>query len=278
VTLWYNFLSLLPFEWLQYEFMKNALLAVIIVTPLLGLLGTMVVNNKMAFFSDSLGHSALTGIGIGVLAGFQNPLGSMIIFAVAMAIGITYLKNVTKFSPDTIIGVFASTAVALGIVILSRNGGFNHYSKFLIGDILSIAPKEITAVGFVFLAVMVFWIFFFNELLIVSINPALARSRGISAFKLETVFTILVAVVVTVAIQWVGLLVINSLLILPAAAARNLAANMKSYHLIAVGISIFSGLFGLVLSYYWGTATGATIVLCSAVVFFLTLLGRRVKG
>jgi len=266
-----------PLEWLAYDFMKNALLAVIIVTPLFGILGTMVVNNKMAFFSDTLGHSSLTGIAIGVLLGFRDPLWSMLAFAIVISVAVTLVRNMTKFAPDTIIGVFSATAVALGIVILSRNGGFTSYSRFLIGDILSISPNEITAIAVVLLAVLAFWFIFFNRLLLVSTNSALARSRGISSLGTEIIFTIIIAVVVMIAIQWVGLLVINSLLILPAAAARNLAANMRTYHLASTLIGLFSGVTGLILSYYWGTAAGATIVLCSAVIFFLTL-ALRVKG
>lgn len=275
---WYELLSLLPFDWLNYMFMKNALLAVIIITPLFGLLGTMIVNNKMAFFSDTLGHAALTGIAIGVLLGLQDPLWAMMIFAAAIAVAVTAVKHMTRFSPDTVIGVFSATAIALGIVILSRGGGFNRYTRYLIGDILSISPHEIAVVGGVLLAVLIFWALFFNKMLLASVNPTLARSRGVPVLIIEMAFTVLVAVVVTAAIQWVGLLVINSLLILPAAAARNLARNMKTYHRAAVAISFLMGITGLVLSYYWGTATGATIVLCTAVVFMFSLLARTRVG
>ncbi|NLI92132.1 MAG: metal ABC transporter permease [Peptococcaceae bacterium] len=274
MSIWYDLLSNLPFPWLQFTFMKNALLAVLLITPLFGLLGTMVVNNKLAFFSDTIGHAALTGIAIGVLLGFQNPLLAMLFFAAGIAVAVTAVKNITRFSPDTVIGVFSATAVALGIVILSRNGGFNRYTGFLIGDILSISPWEIAAVGGVLLAVILLWVLMFNKLLLASLNPALARSRGIPVLAIEMIFTVLIAIVVTVAIRWVGILVINSLLILPAAASRNMALNMKGYHRCALGISIFAGISGLILSYYWGTATGATIVLCTAVIFIFSLLAK----
>jgi len=272
VNIWYDLLDWLTFAWLNYAFMKNALLAVLLITPLFGLLGTMVVNNKMAFFSDTLGHAALTGIAIGVLLGFQDPLWAMFIFSAGIAVAVTCVKNITKFAPDTVIGVFSASAIALGIVILSRNGGFNRYTGFLIGDILSISPRELIAAGGVLLAVILFWTLLFNKLLLAGINPALARSRGVPVLAIEMIFAVLVAVVVTVAIKWVGLLVINSLLILPAAAARNIARNMRVYHRATVGISILAGVSGLILSYYWGTATGATIVLCTTVIFVSTLI------
>ncbi len=273
--LWYSITGLLPFEWLQYIFMKNALLAILLVTPIFGIMGTMVVNNRMAFFADSLGHSALTGIAIGVILGIRNPLWSMIGFALIFATGILMVKNANKTSTDTVIGVFTSVAVASGIVILSRGGGFNKYSTYLIGDLLSITPGETGGLGLVLIAVIIFWYFSFNKLLLVSINASLAKSRGIKIFFLEVLFTALVAVVVTISIQWIGLLIINSLLVLPAAGARNIAGNAQQYHLYSVAISLCSGITGLILSYYWGTATGATIILVAAVFFFITSFSKK---
>ncbi len=273
--LWYSLTDLIPFAWLQHLFMKNALLAVILVTPIFGIMGTMVVNNRMAFFADSLGHSALTGIAIGTMIGIGNPVWSMIGFALIFSVGILVVKHGNKTSTDTVIGVFSSVAVALGIVILSRGGGFNKYSIFLIGDLLSITPGEIGMLALVLIAVIIFWYFSFNRLLLVSMNESLAKSRGINLFLVEVLFTALVAVVVTISIQWIGILIINSLLILPAAGARNIAGSAKQYHLYSVTIAFFSGITGLILSYYWGTATGATIILVSAIFFFITFFVKK---
>ncbi len=273
--LWYSLTDLIPFAWLQHLFMKNALLAVILVTPIFGIMGTMVVNNRMAFFADSLGHSALTGIAIGTMIGIGNPVWSMIGFALIFSVGILIVKNGNKTSTDTVIGVFSSVAVALGIVILSRGGGFNKYSVFLIGDLLSITAGEIGMLGLVLIAVIIFWYFSFNRLLMVSMNESLAKSRGINLVLVENLFTALVAVVVTISIQWIGILIINSLLILPAAGARNIAGSAKQYHVYSVAIAFFSGITGLILSYYWGTATGATIILVSAILFFITFFVKK---
>lgn len=273
MALWYSLVEyILPFEWVSHMFMKNALLAVILVTPIFGILGTMVINNKMAFFSDALGHSALTGIAIGVILGISNPLWSMIGFAMIFSLGITVFKNANKSSTDTTIGVFSSTAIALGIVILSRGGGFNKYSIFLIGDLLSIRPSEILLLAIVLIIVIVFWVLTFNKLLLVSINQSLAHSRGINIHLIEILFTSIIAVIVTISIQWVGLLIINSLLVLPAAAARNLAKNIRQYHVMSVAIAIVSGITGLIASYYFGTATGATMILISAIFYIITFI------
>jgi zinc transport system permease protein len=278
IELWCNIIdSLLPFEWLQHAFMKNALLAILLVTPIFGILGTMVVNNRMAFFADSLGHSVLTGVAVGVILGIRNPLWSMIIFSLLFTLAILVVKSANSASTDTIIGVFSSIAVALGIVVLSKHG-FNRYTNYLIGDILSITSSEILLLFVVLMLVVLAWIFIFNKLLVVSINQSLAGSRGINVRVVEIIFASLVAVIVTVSIQWVGLLIINSLLVLPAAAARNISRNARQYNVISLLIAMISGVTGLIVSYYWGTATGATIILISGIFFFITLALRSRFG
>ena len=142
-VIYYLIDTLLPFEWTEFSYMKNALLAILLITPLFGLVGTMIVNNKMSFFSDALGHSALTGIAIGVLMGVDNYLFSMLGFALLFALCISAVMNSGTSSADTIIGVFSSTGLALGIVLLSASGGFAKYSGYLIGDILTVQPAEI---------------------------------------------------------------------------------------------------------------------------------------
>ncbi len=268
---------LLPFEWTEFNYMKNALLAVLLITPLFGLVGTMIVNNKMSFFSDALGHSALTGIAIGVLMGIDNYLISMMGFALLFALCISAVMDSGTSSADTIIGVFSSTGLALGIVLLSASGGFAKYSGYLIGDIITVQPAEIVMLAFILLAVLVIWDLFFNKLLLTSINADLAASKGINTRFVEKLFVIIVAAIVTVSIKWVGLLIINSLLVLPAASARNLAKGMRSYHLIAVFISLFSGVSGLIVSYYTGTAAGGTIVLIAAAIFFFSYFLNRTR-
>ena len=271
MSLWYSIIDFLfPFEWAHYDFMKNALLGDLLVTPMFGILGTMVVNNKMSFFSDALGHSALTGIAVGVMFGINNTLVSMLAFSILLTIAIINVKNAKTASVDTIIGVFSSSAVALGIVILSYNGGFNKYSAYLIGDLLSISNNDIFMLIISFIAVLLIWFTCFNKFLLVSINHTFARSRGVNVKFYEYIFTILVAIIVTISIQWVGILVISSMMILPAASARNISNNIRQYHIYSISIAVISGILGLFLSYHFGCATGATIVLISSVFFALT--------
>ena len=257
---------------LEYEFMRNALMAVLLVTPLFGLLSTMVVSNRMAFFSDSLGHGAFTGIAIGALIGVGAEIWGLLIFSIIFALLITLIKNKTHAGADTVIGVFSSTAIALGLMIMSAGGQFNKFSRFLIGDLLSITKSDLVSLTAVFLIVLISWAILFNRLLIISVNQTLARSRGIKTQLIESIFAILLAIVVALSIQWVGILIINALLVLPAAAARNVTNSVKSYHVLSVIIALSSGLIGLFLSYEINSAAGATIVTCAAVVYFVTLI------
>jgi zinc transport system permease protein len=275
MVLWQHVIGLLPFEWAKFAFMQNALLAALLASVLLGVLGSMVISRQMAFFSDAIGHAALTGVAIGALLGLGDPLWAMLIFSALLALAFSFLKLRTKASADTVIGLIMSFAVALGIVILSRRGGFSRYSQYLIGDILSVGPADIVKLLVLLLAVAGFWVFYFNKLMLLSLSPSLAKSRRINTGLAEAAFSVMTALVVTVAIQWVGLLVINALLILPAAAARNLAGNMKQYLWLSAGFGLAASLTGLIASYYWATASGATMVLAAMAIFLLTLVFKR---
>ena len=279
MSFWYALVDLLPFEWAEpgsMLFMKNALLAVLIMGPLFGVLSTMIVTGKMSFFSDALGHSAFTGIAIGVLCRLSAPLGVAVVLSVVFALLFTFVRSRGSLSGDTVIGVFSSTAVALGIFISTLGGGsFTKFNKYLIGDILSVTPTEIALLAIVLLAIAAFWLGMFNHLLVGSVHPQLAASRGIAIRRNEMCFTAAIALVVTLAMSWVGMMVINSLLILPSAAARNIARNQKQYHLYSVGFALVCSLAGLMLSYYLGTSTGASISLLLALVFALTFLLRQ---
>ena len=268
-------MDMLPFEWVQYNFMKNALIGIILISPLLGLLGTMVVNNKMSFFSDALGHSALTGIAIGVLIGIDNYIVSMMGFAIVFALLISFVMESEVSSSDTIIGVFSSVGISIGIVLLSFSGGFSKYSSYLIGDILSIKGSEISLLFIVLILVIAIWVIAFNKLLLSSINSDLASSKQCNVKLFKNLFMILIAIVVTVSIKWVGVFMINSLLILPAAASRNIAKNMKEYHIFSVLFSLFSGICGLFISFYLGLAAAGTIVIISAFIFFITFFMNK---
>lgn len=275
MTAWASLVGLLPFEWAQFAFMQNALLAVLLVSPLFALLGCLVISNQMAFFSDAVGHAALTGIAIGVVLGVADPTWSMMAFAVLLALSVSYLRRRSSVSPDTLIGLFMAFSVALGVVLLSRGGSFSKYSVFLVGDLLTITPAEIGRLALILLLVAALWAGLFNRFLLAFLNRPLAHSRGVNVWAVEALFACVVAVVVTASIPWVGLLVVNSLLIIPAATARTLAVSTRQYVLFALILSELAGVAGLVLSFHWGTAAGATIVLVAMALYLAALPLRR---
>lgn len=279
MSIWYTICDLLPLELLRFNFMRNALLAILLMAPLFGILSTMIVTGRMSFFSDALGHSAFTGIAIGCICGVAAPTWVAVLFSLVFALLFSFVRCRSNQAADTLIGVFSSTAVALGIFIATLGGGsFTKYNKYLIGDILSVTPEEIGMLALVLLFVLVFWVLYSNRLTLTAVHPQLASSRGIPVQLSQTVFTAAIAVVVTLSISSVGLLILNSLLVLPAASARNVARNLKQYHLFAVLFALLAGVGGLVISYYLGASAGAAISLILALVFTVTFLLRKVRG
>ena len=276
MSFWYSICDLLPLEMLRWDFMKNALLAILLMAPLFGLLSTMIVTGRMSFFSDALGHSAFTGIAIGAICGFAAPIWAAVIFSVVFALLFSFVRSRSNQAADTIIGVFSSGAVALGIFAATLGGGsFTKYNKYLIGDILSVSPGEIGMLALVLVAVAVFWVVYSNRLSLTAIHPQLASSRGIPVQLSQTLFAVAIAVVVTLSISSVGLLILNSLLVLPAASARNVAKNMKQYHALSILFALTAGLTGLTVSYYWGASAGAAISLILTGIFAVTFCFRK---
>ena len=278
MQLWYALWDLLPMEMFHWTFMKNALLAIILIAPLFGLMSTMIVTGRMSFFSDALGHSAFTGIAIGCICGVAAPTWVAVLFAVVFALLFSFVRSRSNQAADTLIGVFSSAAVALGIFIATLGGSsFTKYNKYLIGDILSVTPAEIGLLALVLVAVLVFWVLYSNRLTLVSVHPQLAASRGISAKLTQALFTCAIAVVVTLAISWVGLLILNSLLVLPGAAARNISKNLRQYHGFSVLFALAAGIAGLCISYWWGASAGATISLVLALIFAVSFCFRKAR-
>lgn len=279
MSIWYAICDVLPLEMLHWEFMKNAVLAILIMSPLFGLMSTMIVTGRMSFFSDALGHSAFTGIAIGCICGLAAPTWVAVIFSVAFALLFSYVRSRSNQAADTLIGVFSSAAVALGIFIATLGGNsFTKYNAYLIGDVLSVTPAEIGMLLLALAAVLVFFFLFGNRLTLTSIHPQLASSRGIPVKLSQALFTTAIAVVVTLCIPCVGLLILNSLLVLPGAAARNVARNLRQYHLISVAFALIAGILGVTASYYLGCSAGAAISLVLALIFSVSFCFRKARA
>lgn len=279
MNLWYILCQTTGIEMLQWQFMCNALLAILIMAPLFGIMSTMVVTGRMSFFSDALGHSAFTGIAIGCLCGMTMPIWAAVIFSLVFSLLFSFVRSRSNQAADTLIGVFSSAAVALGIFVATLGGGsFTKYNKYLIGDILSIAPGEIGLLALVLLGVLILWVLLSNRLTLTVVHPQLASSRGIPIGLGQTLFSAAIALIVTLTISSIGLLILNSLLVLPGASARNVAKNMRQYHGYSVLFALLSGVTGLVVSYGLGSSAGAAISLTLALIFAVTFCFRRVRS
>ena len=275
MSIWYAICEFLPFQMLRWDFMRNAVLATLLMAPLFGLTSTMIVTGRMSFFSDALGHSAFTGIAIGCICGLA-PTGVAVAFSVLFALLFSYVRSRSNQTADTLIGVFSSTAVAIGIFVATLGGGsFTKYNSYLIGDILSVTASEIGLLSLTLSGVILFWLIAGNRLVLTSVHPQLACSRGVGVQWTQTIFTVAIAVVVTMSISWVGLLMLNSLLVLPGAAARNVARNLRQYHGLSVGFALLAGIAGLMISYSFGSSSGAAISLCLATIFAVTFCFRK---
>lgn len=212
-----------------------------------------------------------------MVCGIPDTNISMVIFAVVFALLLNKIGSRSTVSTDTIISVFSSCSVAIGLAILSKGGNFSKYSSLLVGDVLSITKKEIGYLVIIFIVTILFWITCFNWLN-ASVFTGTGKEQADSGTTDGLCFAVLVALIVMLSIKWVGILIINALLILPAASSRNLSVNMREYHVFSIIFSVFSGVMGLILSYYTNVATGPMIVIIASVIYFVTyFFGRKWK-
>ncbi len=266
--------QIFPFSWLEPEFMRRALLGLILIAPACATMGVQVVSMRMAFYSDAISHSAFTGVALGLILGV-DPRWTMIAFGVLVGCGVLIFARKSELSSDTVIGVFFAAVVALGVVIVSaRRGLARYFEGVLFGDILTIQAIELWAILTLAAAILMFQWLAFNRLLLLAMNPPLAHSRGIRPAPWEMAFGILLALLVMVALKAVGLLLVTALLVVPGAAARNLAKSAAGLFWWASAQALIASVLGLYLSFVWGSATGATVILI-CVLFFVGSFGYR---
>lgn len=265
----------LPFEWLSHDFMKRALLAMILIAPTAAAMGIHVVNFRMSFYSDAISHSAFTGIAIGVLLGF-DPVLTMVIFGLLIGAVIVKVRRHTDLSVDTIIGVAFSTSVALGIVVISaRRGLTRSLHSFIYGDVLAVGEGEIILMFILAAAMLIYSYLVYNRLILLSINSDIAKTRGVNTTLYEYIFSILLALVVCISIRVVGILLVTALIIVPAAIGRTLSNSIGGLFWTSTTTALVASGSGLAFSYYWDSAAGATVVLVCAVLFFSAQLFKN---
>ncbi len=266
---------------LAYGFVVNALLCSVFIGPLLGGIGTMVVVKRMAFFSQAVGNAAMTGVAVGILLGesFTQPYISMFGFCLLFAIVLNYTRNRTRMPADTLIGVFLSVSLALGsslLLFVSAKVNTHILEAVLFGSILTVSDTDINVLLVVFVVCLAIIVPLFNQMLLASLNPSLAAVRGVRVKLLEYVFVVTIALLTVACVKIIGAVLVEALLLIPAAAARNLVTSVRGFILWSVGFSTVSCIAGVYIPMHWDLAlpSGGAIILIAATFFLITTVIR----
>lgn len=265
----------------SYEFVINAIVCGLIVGPLLGAMGTMVIIKRMAFFSQAVGNAALTGVAIGVVLGesYTAPYVSMFSFCILFGLFLNFTKNRTKMSSDTVIGVFLSVSLAVGataLLFVSAKVNTHILDTVMFGSILTVNSTDILVLIGTALIILGVAIPFYNPMLLASLNPNLAHVRGVNVKLLEYVFVVLITILTVACVKIVGAVLVEALLLIPAAAARNLNNSIRGFVVWSIVFSSFSCLFGIYapIAYDLPIPSGGAIILTSACIFLITMILR----
>lgn len=252
---------------LVYPFMQRALVAALLIGPLCAFLGVFVILRQMAFFCDAIAHAALTGIALGLLLQI-HPLAVLVIFSLAVAAAIVFTFERTALSRDTIIGVYFSGALAFGVLVLNAMEGYPiDLMAFLFGDILAVGPLDLLIVGGLTVVVVAVVMARLRPLVLLTLNPDLARAEGLPVRMYHYLFVCLLALVVTAGLKVVGIILVSALIVIPPAAARNVAQTFSAMLALSALLGLVSSLTGVVASYQLDTPTGPTIVMVCVVIF-----------
>ena len=271
--------ALLPFDVLQARFMQQALLGLLLIAPMAAAMGVQVINFRMAFFSDAIGHSAFAGVALGLLFAV-SPHWTMPLFGLAVGLAIMAMQRRSSLSTDTVIGVIFAAVMAFGLAMVSRDRSVaRDLQRFLYGDILTITDPELLGLGLLFILVMLFQAWGYNRLLYISLNPVVASTHRVPVAICQYLFAGLLSLVVMFSVWAVGVLLVTALLIVPAAAARNFARSAGSMFWWSLLIGATSAVAGLLISAQeWArTATGPTVVLCGFAWFLVSQVTARIR-
>ncbi|VEE16054.1 metal ABC transporter permease [Ectopseudomonas mendocina] len=268
-------------EALAYGFVVNALFAGLLIGPVLGGLGTLVVVKRFAFFSEAVGHAALTGVAIGILLGepYTGPYGSLFGYCLLFGLLLNYLRNRTGLSPDTLIGVFLSVSLAVGaslLLVLAGRINIHILENVLFGSVLTVNAQDLAVLTLVSLLVVALTIPMYNRFMLASFNPQLASVRGVAVKPLDYLFVMLVALVTVAAVKVIGAILVGALLVIPAAAARLLSQSLKGFFWLSVLIATFCTLIGIFLpiALELPVPSGASIIIMAGIVFAVAAIAR----
>ncbi|MBZ0270472.1 metal ABC transporter permease [bacterium] len=270
-------------EIFEHAFMARGLVAALLVGPLMGAFGTLVVARKLAFFTQTVGNAAMTGVAIGLLLGepLREPYFGLYGFCLAVAIVMTFLRGHTRFSSDTAIGVVLSQTLGLGVVMLvlvTKRFDIHQIEAVLFGSLVTLTPRDVDILALAFVPGLFACGFLFNRVLLAGIDPTLAAVRGHRPVLVEYVFVVLLTAAVVASLKIAGALLVLVLTVMPAAAAEHVARGLRGFFFVAVILSTISTVGGLTLSGYLAIPTGGGIVVVATVLFYSALLSKAVAG
>ena len=265
----------------SYAFVANAFICALLIGPLLGGIGTMVVIKRMAFFSQAIGNAALTGVAIGVVIGedYSAPFASMFSFCILFALFLNFTKNRTKMSSDTLIGVFLSISLAIGATTLlwvSARVNTHILDTVMFGSILTVNDTDMSVLLVTALITIAVALPLFNRMLLASLNPSLAHVRGINVHLLEYVFVLLITILTVACVKIVGAVLVEALLLIPAAASRNLNRGIRGFVAWSIIFSTTSCIVGIwaPMRFDLPIPSGGAIILTAAMIFLATMIIR----
>ena len=257
------------------DFLLYALLAGLGVALVAGPLGCFVVWRRMAYFGDTLAHSALLGISIGVLLGINI---SITVTAIPMliALGLVYLEQRGILSLDTLLGILSHSALATGLVLISLLPDVRiDLMSLLFGDLLSVTKNDLWVIYAVAGTVIALLLWLWKPLINITVHEELASVEGVKTSAVRTALMLITALVIAIAMKIVGVLLITALLIIPAATARRVSSTPEQMAVMASLIAMLTVVMGLAMSYYSDTQAGPSVVVCAALLFTLSLAFRQ---
>lgn len=266
----------------QYAFFARGLLSVLVLAPLLGGMSHLVVARRLSFFSAALGQAALTGLTIGIVLGepLNAAYGGIFGFCFLSALVMVAVKRHAQLPPDTLVGVFLSMTLGLGICLLvavTKRFNIHQVEAVMFGSLLTVTDADLGLLLGVAVVVTVVLAWFYNRILLDSLDPLLARVSGAPSAALDYVFVLLVTAAIVVSLKVIGALLVEAMIVVPAAAARNLARDTRGYLGFSILTAVVAGIAGLFVSSRLQVPSGGAVVLALSVLFFCTLVAGGVR-
>ncbi len=259
----------------MFEIIFPAWLTGILLSFITAPLGAFVVWRKMSYFGDTLAHSALLGVALGIFLDI-NPYLSILVLTVLLAVAMVWLENNSQFSVDTILGIIAHSCLSLGVVTVGLLQNVRvDLMGYLFGDLLAVNYEDALFIGIGVIIVLAALIYYWKPLISTTVSPELAQVEGINIRRMRFLLMIMTALTIALSMKFVGALIITSLLIIPAATARRFSRTPESMAITAVIISMLAVSMGLALSAFYNTAAGPSVVICSSFLFLLSLLKKE---